>query len=188
MPKVNLKEELEILRKKVKQQQEVIDHYQTILFAQNQTPIQTATTNFNINDIEFKKKYDYITQLSNVWFLTLNADPKFIHFSDDDEAMRYYLWLIHETFQKNPIVGVFEHTKQGQVHAHFVVQEYNIGEKVSQLKQKLTARTWLNYSVLAKQITDSEGLKAYFIKENWITYNKNCINLEHLIETLSNNL
>lgn len=190
MPKVNLIQEIAELKQQLQLKQEVIDHYQKLLFDKYDDDIQKSCTNYNINDIQFGSKFDNIVQLPNLWFVTLNADPKMVRFSNDDEAMKYYLWLIHETFQKNPVVGVFEHTKTGQVHAHFLVTEYNIGDKVSQLKQKLTARTWLNYSVLAKPVTDSEGLKKYFIKENWISYNKNCGNLltqvqDYLIEKLS---
>lgn len=118
----------------------------------------------------------------SLWFVTLNADPKFIKFHTEEAAVDYYAETITDYFTEDDNVlihGCFEHTKDLQIHVHFLIQYYDINSYATFMKKRLTHRLHLNYAVkvvkpnTAQQFEGASGVQGiykYMAKEGYLFF------------------
>lgn len=135
-----------------------------------------------VEESDYMHRFDNTT-LESLYFVTLNADPKFVRFFTEESAVNYYASVITDYFKTNDVPvkihGCFEHTKEGQIHTHFLIAIYDINSYASHVKKLLTHRLHLNYAVkvvipnMTKQyegVSGVPGIYKYMAKEGYLFY------------------
>lgn len=175
-----LEAQIKELKKYINEQDEIIKQQNKIIT--DKYRYKCLSLDYIVGNQTWDPQFEDLDIQHSLWFVTLNADPKFIKFHTEEASVDYYASTISDYFTEDDNViihGCFEHTKDGQIHAHFLVQYYDINSYATFMKKRLTHRLHLNYAVkvvkpnTAQQFEGCSGVKGiykYMSKEGYLFY------------------
>lgn len=176
-----LEQQIKDLKKALNEKDEIIAQQNNIM--QDKCRYKCQNLSYIVEGQTWRCQFsDKDLESNSIWFVTLNADPKFIKFHTEEAAVDYYAATISDYFTDNDNVllhGCFEHTKEGQIHAHFLVEHYDINSYATFMKKRLTHRLHLNYAVKVVKpnptqsfegLSGVKGLYGYMAKEGYLFF------------------
>lgn len=171
--KVNLMEELKMLKQQLAQVNDKVSSLEYILFGKYD---HKEVSNFLY--LERTNEIHITDNIGNYpsYLITFSHDPKTIGLTDDTQMINYYLSSLDDVLielsidstKYYSIDGVFEKNKHRQIHCHFILTCYDssLPHKIEQLmKPRLTHRMHLRASTDVRKCTDIEGVYQYIQKQ-----------------------